>query len=155
MKTNKRCGYLALLISTGFLVGTLAGCGNARKAEAEDAAHAPTAPVVKVARRNLSNTLEIARNSSRCRKSKFMRKSPATSKRYTWTGERTSRRGNSSLSWKFPSCNSNCNKTKQALAGATRTSHALAKSLIEHSPLIPSRTSPTHGSRKCKSRGLS
>ena len=60
MKTNKRCGYLALLISAGFLTGIPAGCGNARKAEAEDAAHAPTAPVVKVARRNLSNTLEIA-----------------------------------------------------------------------------------------------
>src|SRR6202789_2234287 len=60
MKTNKRCGYLTLLISTGFLAGIPAGCGNARKAEAEDAAHAPTAPVVKVARRNLSNTLEIA-----------------------------------------------------------------------------------------------
>jgi len=60
MKTNKRCGYLTLLISTGFLAGIPAGCGNARKAEAEDAAHAPTAPVVKVARRSLSNTLEIA-----------------------------------------------------------------------------------------------
>ncbi|MGA2899099.1 MAG: efflux RND transporter periplasmic adaptor subunit [Candidatus Acidiferrales bacterium] len=60
MKTNKRCGYLTLLISTGFLAGIPAGCGNARKAEAEDAAHAPTAPVVKIARRSLSNTLEIA-----------------------------------------------------------------------------------------------
>ena len=60
MKTNKRYGCLALLISAGFLAGIAAGCGNARKAEAEDAAHAPTAPVVKVARRNLSNTLEIA-----------------------------------------------------------------------------------------------
>ena len=36
------------------------GCGNGRQADAEDAAHAPTAPVVKVVRRNLSNTLEIA-----------------------------------------------------------------------------------------------
>jgi RND family efflux transporter MFP subunit len=60
MKTNKRYGYLALLVSAGFLAGIPAGCGNARKAEAEDAAHAPTAPVVKVARRSLSNTLEIA-----------------------------------------------------------------------------------------------
>src|ERR1700689_3797194 len=60
MKTNKRCGYFVLLISTGFLAGIPNGCGNARKAEAEDAAHAPTAPVGKVARRNLSNTLEIA-----------------------------------------------------------------------------------------------
>src|ERR1700683_2372927 len=60
MKTNKRCGYLALLISAGFLTGIPAGCGDARRAEAEDAAHTPTAPVVKVARRNLSNTLEIA-----------------------------------------------------------------------------------------------
>src|SRR6202789_34573 len=60
MKTNKRCGYIALLISTGFLAGIPAGCGNARKAEAEDAAHAPTAPVVKVVRRDLNNELEIA-----------------------------------------------------------------------------------------------
>src|ERR1700735_1054920 len=52
--------YLALLMSTGLLAALLAGCGDARKAEAEDAAHAPTAPVVKVARRDLSNTLEIA-----------------------------------------------------------------------------------------------
>jgi multidrug efflux pump subunit AcrA (membrane-fusion protein) len=60
MGKNRKRAYLALLISTGFLTGTLAGCGSARKAEAEDAAHAPTAPVVKVARRSLSNTLEIA-----------------------------------------------------------------------------------------------
>ena len=60
MKINKRRGYLASLILTGFLAGFASGCGNARKAEADDAAHAPTAPVVKVARRNLSNTLEIA-----------------------------------------------------------------------------------------------
>jgi RND family efflux transporter MFP subunit len=60
MKTNKRRWHLALLILTGFLAGVVSGCGNARKAEAEDAAHAPIAPVVKVARRNLSNTLEIA-----------------------------------------------------------------------------------------------
>src|ERR1700689_1461130 len=60
MKTNKRCGYFVLLISKGFLAGIPARCGNDRKAQAEDAAHAPTAPVVKVARRSLSNTLEIA-----------------------------------------------------------------------------------------------
>src|SRR5580704_7920974 len=60
MQNTKRRGYIALLITAGFLAGILAGCGDARKAEAEDGAHAPTAPVVKVARRNLSNTLEIA-----------------------------------------------------------------------------------------------
>ena len=52
--------YIALLISSAVLALLLLGCGNGRKAEAEDAAHAPTAPVVKVARRDLSNTLEIA-----------------------------------------------------------------------------------------------
>jgi RND family efflux transporter MFP subunit len=52
--------YIALLISSAVLALLLPGCGNGRKAEAEDAAHAPTAPVVKVARRDLSNTLEIA-----------------------------------------------------------------------------------------------
>src|SRR5271156_1229493 len=60
MKTNSRRRCLVLLISAGRAAASLAGCGDARKAEAEDAAHAPTAPVVKVARRNLSNTLEIA-----------------------------------------------------------------------------------------------
>jgi RND family efflux transporter MFP subunit len=60
MKKNKRRGSLGLLLLTVFLAALGSGCGNARKAEAEDAAHAPTAPVVKVVRRNLSNTLEIA-----------------------------------------------------------------------------------------------
>src|SRR5271167_4209459 len=60
MEKNKKSAFLALLISAGFVTGILAGCGKAPKAEAEDAAHAPIAPVVKVARRNLSNTLEIA-----------------------------------------------------------------------------------------------
>jgi RND family efflux transporter MFP subunit len=60
MHKKNRSAYIAMLISTGLLAAILAGCGNSRKAEAEDAAHAPTAPVVKVARRDLSNTLEIA-----------------------------------------------------------------------------------------------
>jgi RND family efflux transporter MFP subunit len=60
MKTNNRRWCIALLISAGLSAGVVAGCGDARKAEAEDTAHAPTAPVVKVTRRNLSNTLEIA-----------------------------------------------------------------------------------------------
>jgi RND family efflux transporter MFP subunit len=58
MRKKKRIAYIALLISSGLLAGALPGCGNGRKAE--DAANAPTAPVVKVARRDLSNTLEIA-----------------------------------------------------------------------------------------------
>jgi RND family efflux transporter MFP subunit len=57
MKTSKMHPYTALLIFTGILAGLVSGCGGARKAEADGA---PTAPVVKVARRNLSNTLEIA-----------------------------------------------------------------------------------------------
>jgi RND family efflux transporter MFP subunit len=60
MHKKNRIAYIALLISSGLLAGVLPGCGDGRKAEAEDAAHAPTAPVVKVARRDLSNTLEIA-----------------------------------------------------------------------------------------------
>src|SRR6202795_4999614 len=60
MHKKNGSAYIALLISSGLLAAILAGCGNGRKAEAEDAAHAPTAPVVKVARRDLSNTLEIA-----------------------------------------------------------------------------------------------
>ncbi len=60
MHKKTRSVYIALLTSSGLLAVLLLGCGNGRKAEAEDAAHAPTAPVVKVARRDLSNTLEIA-----------------------------------------------------------------------------------------------
>jgi RND family efflux transporter MFP subunit len=57
MKTSEMRPYIALLIFTGILAGLVSGCGDARKAQADGA---PTAPVVKVARRNLSNTLEIA-----------------------------------------------------------------------------------------------
>jgi RND family efflux transporter MFP subunit len=60
MHKKTRSAYIVLLISSGLLAGMLAGCGNGHKTEAEDAAHAPTAPVIKVARRDLSNTLEIA-----------------------------------------------------------------------------------------------
>ena len=60
MHKKTRSVYLALLISSGLLVAILPGCESAHQTEAEDAAHAPTAPVVKVARRDLSNTLEIA-----------------------------------------------------------------------------------------------
>ena len=51
---------MALLIFAGLFTGLLSGCGGDRKAEAEDAAHAPSAPVVKVVRRDLNNELEIA-----------------------------------------------------------------------------------------------
>jgi len=60
MHKKNRIAYIALLMSSGLLAGALPGCGNGRKSEAENAASAPTAPVVKVARRDLSNTLEIA-----------------------------------------------------------------------------------------------
>jgi RND family efflux transporter MFP subunit len=57
-KINKQTR--ALLIFAGLFAGLATGCGDARKAEAEDAAHAPSAPVVKVVRRDLNNELEIA-----------------------------------------------------------------------------------------------
>jgi RND family efflux transporter MFP subunit len=60
MERNRKRVFLALLISAGFVTGLLAGCRRANTADAEDATHAAIAPVVKVARRNLSNTLEIA-----------------------------------------------------------------------------------------------
>ena len=60
MGTNAKRGYVALFIFAAILTGAAAGCGSAGKGDAEDAAHAPVAPVVKVARGNLSNTLEIA-----------------------------------------------------------------------------------------------
>jgi RND family efflux transporter MFP subunit len=43
-----------------FCVIALAGCGEGRKAAADDAANAPVAPVVKVTRGNIADTLEIA-----------------------------------------------------------------------------------------------
>ena len=58
MLRKNSIAHIALLISSGLLAGVLSGCGNGRRSE--DAANAPTAPVVKVARRDLSNTLEIA-----------------------------------------------------------------------------------------------
>lgn len=42
------------------LAGLLAGCGSSHNTAAEGAANAPRAAVVKVQRRNLANTLEIA-----------------------------------------------------------------------------------------------
>jgi len=49
-------GCHALLLAVSFL----AGCSSAGKAAADNAANAPHVAVVKVERRNLSNTLEIA-----------------------------------------------------------------------------------------------
>jgi RND family efflux transporter MFP subunit len=43
-----------------FCVIALAGCGEGRKAAADDATNAPVAPVVKVTRGNIADTLEIA-----------------------------------------------------------------------------------------------
>jgi RND family efflux transporter MFP subunit len=60
MEKNKKRAFLAMLISALLVTGILGGCGQVRKPDGEDPAHAPIAPVVKVARRNLSNTLEIA-----------------------------------------------------------------------------------------------
>jgi RND family efflux transporter MFP subunit len=50
----------ALLVAAGVFGVLVSGCGGDRRAEAEDAAHAPSAPVVKVVRRDLNNELEIA-----------------------------------------------------------------------------------------------
>src|ERR1700730_9334033 len=60
MRRPRRCARATLLVSAGIFAALLSGCGSTRKAAAEDAAHAPTAPVVKVARHDLSNQLEIA-----------------------------------------------------------------------------------------------
>src|SRR5271170_6137920 len=60
MGTKTKRSYVALFIFAAILTGAVTGCGDARKGDVEDAAHAPVAPVVKVVRSNLSNTLEIA-----------------------------------------------------------------------------------------------
>src|ERR1700723_4134003 len=60
MEKNKKRAFLAMLISALLVTGILGRCGQASKPDGEGPAHAPIAPVVKVARRNLSTTLEIA-----------------------------------------------------------------------------------------------
>ena len=60
MGKNRKRVFLALFISTGIVTGILAGCRSAHQGQADDDAHAAIAPVVTVARHNLSNTLEIA-----------------------------------------------------------------------------------------------
>jgi RND family efflux transporter MFP subunit len=60
MKKSERRFRAALLVAAGLFGILVSGCGGDRKAEAEDAAHAPTAPGVKVVRRDLNNELEIA-----------------------------------------------------------------------------------------------
>jgi RND family efflux transporter MFP subunit len=57
MRKTKKRNRAALLMVAGLFAGLACGCGDTRKAEAEDAA---SAPVVKVVRRDLNNELEIA-----------------------------------------------------------------------------------------------
>ncbi len=54
-KTALRLFATLLLVATGLL-----GCSGGGKVRADDPANAPTAPVVQVERRNLTDTLEIA-----------------------------------------------------------------------------------------------
>ena len=56
MNKAKRHKLLGLFLAGGLL----AGCGSGRGARADDPAKAPTAAVVKVARQDLTNNLEIA-----------------------------------------------------------------------------------------------
>jgi RND family efflux transporter MFP subunit len=56
MRFTKAPAFLSLFMLAGFA----AGCGDAHKAAADDAANSPSAAVVKVARRNIADTLEIA-----------------------------------------------------------------------------------------------
>lgn len=56
MKKANRQALAALLLFSGFF----AGCGNARKAEADNPSNAPRVAVVKVTRRDLTSKLQIA-----------------------------------------------------------------------------------------------
>ena len=56
MRFAKALAFLTLF----FLSEFAAGCGGAHKAAADDTANAPAAAVVKVARRNIADNLEIA-----------------------------------------------------------------------------------------------
>src|ERR1700734_2995763 len=60
IKKSERRFRATLLIAAGLFGVLVSGCGGDRKADAEDATHAPIAPVVKVVRRDLNNELEIA-----------------------------------------------------------------------------------------------
>jgi RND family efflux transporter MFP subunit len=57
---NNRTLVHLVACATVFLVALLSGCGTTTKANPDDPANAPHIAVVKVARRNLTNTLEIA-----------------------------------------------------------------------------------------------
>jgi RND family efflux transporter MFP subunit len=56
MRPTKARSLLAFILLAGFP----AGCGDSRKAAADDPASAPAAAVVKVARHNIADSLEIA-----------------------------------------------------------------------------------------------
>jgi RND family efflux transporter MFP subunit len=56
MKLTKARALLSLFLFAGFV----GGCGGAHKAAADDTASAPAAPIVKVARGNIADKLEIA-----------------------------------------------------------------------------------------------
>jgi RND family efflux transporter MFP subunit len=56
----KRFHSILNLLFSLILLAALVGCGEGRRAAADDAANAPVAPVVKVARGNIADNLEIA-----------------------------------------------------------------------------------------------
>jgi RND family efflux transporter MFP subunit len=57
---TRKLAAVPSFVAFALLAALLTGCGGARNASADNPANAPHAAVVKVARRNLSNTLEIA-----------------------------------------------------------------------------------------------
>ncbi len=140
MRRPRRCARATLLVSAGIFVALLSGCGSARKAAAEDAAHAPTAPVVKVARHDLSNQLEIASEFEPLQEIEVYAKvSGYIKKLYVDWGTHVEQ-AKFSPNLKFPNCSSSCNRTKQALAAAIRIFPALARSSIERNRPTTSRT---------------
>jgi RND family efflux transporter MFP subunit len=56
MRLKRIPAFLELLV----LAGSVTGCGSAHKAEANEAASAPAAPVIKVVRQDIADNLEIA-----------------------------------------------------------------------------------------------
>lgn len=55
-----RIANIRTLLFLIFLAACVSGCGETRKAAADDASNAPTVPVIKVARGNIADNLEIA-----------------------------------------------------------------------------------------------
>ncbi len=119
------------LVSLVLLAVFLGGCGESRKAEADNPANAPQAAVVKVERRNLADTLEIASEFLPYQEMDVYAKvSGYIQKLYVDWGDARESKASSSPCWKFPSCSSN---SQQDEATVRRSDQDVARAHEEQS----------------------